>query len=61
MKNFIAKTFFSEIPEIEPDAQESKNNSEIQSILNLAWEGRLQEEEKKTVIINFYRFSSLSS
>ena len=50
VKSFIAKTFFSEIPEVEPDAQEAKNNSEIQSILNMAWEGKLQEEEKKSVI-----------
>lgn len=49
VKNFISKTFFSEIPESELDPQETKNNAEIQMIVNLAWEGRLGEEDKKTV------------
>lgn len=51
VKNFISKTFFSEIPEAELDAHEAKYNQEIQNILNLAWEGKLQEEEKKQVKI----------
>jgi hypothetical protein len=51
VKNFISKTFFSEIPEIEPDAFEAKTNSEIQGILNSAWDGKLPEEDKKTVRI----------
>jgi hypothetical protein len=50
VKNFISKTFFSEIPETEPDAFEAKTNNEIQGILNSAWDGKLQEEDKKTVI-----------
>jgi hypothetical protein len=54
VKNFIAKTFFSEIPEVEPDLQESKNNAEIQNILNLAWEGRLTDDDKKTVKIHIF-------
>ena len=49
VKSFIAKTFCSEIPEAELDVQETKNNSEIQGIINLAWEGKLSEEDKKTV------------
>lgn len=49
VKKFIAKTFFSELPEAEPDPQEARTNSEIQSIINSAWEGKLQDDEKKTV------------
>lgn len=51
VKNFISKTFFSEAPETEPDAHEAKYNSEIQNILNLAWEGKLQDDDKK--LVNF--------
>lgn len=54
VKNFIAKTFFSEIPDTEPDAQEFKNNTEIQTILNLAWEGRITDDDKKSVIFYIY-------
>jgi hypothetical protein len=49
VKNFISKAFCTEIPEGEPDVQETKNNTEIQAIINLAWEGKLGEEDKKTV------------
>jgi hypothetical protein len=51
VKNFVTKAFCTEVPEAEPDIQEMKNNLEIQGIINQAWEGRLNEEEKKIVII----------
>jgi hypothetical protein len=37
------------MPEVELDPQEAKINTEIQGILNTAWEGKLQDEDKKTV------------
>lgn len=49
VKNFISKTFITEIPETEPDAFEAKTNHEIQNILNSAWDGRLTDEDRKTV------------
>lgn len=49
VKNFISKAFVSELPELEPDPQEAKHNLEIQGIINSAWEGRLNEEDKKNV------------
>ncbi len=51
VKNFVSKAFISEIPEGELDVQESKNLTEIQSIINMAWEGKIVEEDKKTVKI----------
>lgn len=50
VKSFITKAFHSEMPEVELDPQEAKINIEIQGILNLAWEGRIQDEDKKIVI-----------
>jgi hypothetical protein len=59
VKNFMAKSFMSEIPEAEPDPMEAKIYSEIQNIINIAWEGKLQEEEKKNVnniFINYFYY-----
>jgi hypothetical protein len=58
VKNFVSKAFYSEIPEGEPDVQESKNLTEIQSIINMAWEGKVGEDEKKTV--KYYLINILS-
>jgi hypothetical protein len=58
VKNFVSKAFYSEIPEGEPDVQESKNLTEIQSIINMAWEGKIGEDEKKTV--KYYLINILS-
>jgi hypothetical protein len=49
VKNFIASTFCNEIPEAIPDAQEAKNMSDILSVINNAWEGKLHEDERKLV------------
>jgi hypothetical protein len=51
VKNFISKTFCSEVPEVEPDPQDAKIQTEIQGILNTAWEGKLLDEDKKIVKI----------
>lgn len=49
------------MPYVENDPQEMKINSEIQSILNTAWDGKqLKEEERKQVNFSLI-FSSISS
>jgi hypothetical protein len=55
VRNFISRAFVSELPEVEPDPQQAKHNSDIQSIINSGWEGRLTEDEKKNVSDLIYK------
>lgn len=51
VKNFISNVFYIEPPESEPDSIETKNNNEIEVIVNLAWQGKkIPDQEKKIVI-----------
>jgi len=54
VKTFISNQFCTEIPEVELDHHDIKTYAEIQEILNSAWEGKLSEEERKSVIYFFY-------
>lgn len=50
VKNFIFKSFLNEIPEPEPDPQDLNIMREVDNILNCAWEGKINDEDKKSVI-----------
>jgi hypothetical protein len=49
VKNFIFNSFITEIPDIEPDQQDIKNMTYVDDILNCAWEGKINDDDKKNV------------
>jgi len=49
VKNYIFKSFLSEMPEPEPDPQDLNIMREVDNILNCAWEGKINDEDKKSV------------
>lgn len=52
VKKFIFNTFINEIPEApepEPDQQDGKNMTYVDDILNCAWEGKINDDDKKNV------------
>lgn len=49
VKSFIFKSFLNEVPEPEPEPQDLNVMREVDNILNCAWEGKINDEDKKTV------------
>lgn len=50
VKDFIFKSFINEVPEAEPDQQDIKNMTYVDDVLNCAWEGKINDDDKKNVI-----------
>ncbi len=50
VKSFIFKSFLNEVPEPEPEPQDLNIMREVDNILNCAWEGKIDIEDKKSVM-----------
>lgn len=49
VKSYVFKSFLNEVPEPEPEQQDLNVMREVDNILNCAWEGKINDEDKKSV------------